>query len=108
MPDISNDNQAYDRARKRVEDLRGFYMHVLSYLSVNLGLFILDMMTPGGPWFFWPLVGWGILVLLHGATVLMNGSLFDERWEERKIRQFMERDRERLRGPPRPPRPLIP
>ncbi|MGZ3461129.1 MAG: 2TM domain-containing protein [Archangium sp.] len=108
MPDIRNDPQAYERANKRVEDLSGFYMHLLVYLVINLGLFLIDVLTPGGPWFYWPLIGWGTVVLLHGVTVLLQGSLFTERWKERKVRQLMERDRERPGGPPRPPLPQAP
>lgn len=108
MPDIRNDNQAYARAHKRVEALRGFYMHLLVYLSVCLGLFLLDMLTPSGRWFFWPAIGWGMFVLVHGVSLLMEGSLLGERWEQRKIRQFMEKDRDRSGGPPRPPQPLAP
>lgn len=108
MPDIRNDNQAYERAHKRVGEIRDFYMHLLSYLAINIGLFAIDMLTGGGTWFFWPLIGWGVVVLLHGMTVLLGGSLFIERWEERKVRQLMNRDRERPGGPPRPPQPLAP
>ncbi|WP_052518266.1 2TM domain-containing protein [Archangium violaceum] len=108
MPDIKNDNPSYERAHKRVEELRGFYMHLLVYLAVSLGLFLLDQLSPGEPWFFWPVISWGIFVLIHGATVLLDGSFLGERWEERKTRQLMERDRERSGGPPRPPQPLAP
>jgi hypothetical protein len=106
MSDISSDKQAYERAHKRVEELREFYVHVLVYLVVNLGLFLIDLLTPGGPWFFWPLIGWGVFLVVHGATLLLEGSLLGERWEERKTRQFMER--ERSRRPPRPPQPMSP
>ncbi len=108
MPDITNDNQAYERAHKRVEELRGFYMHLLMYVAVSLGLFFIDLLSPGGPWFFWPVIGWGIFVVVHGVSLLMEGTLLGDRWEERKIRQFMARDRERQGGPPRPPQPLAP
>ncbi|HEX5749555.1 MAG TPA: 2TM domain-containing protein [Archangium sp.] len=108
MPEPDKNNQAYERAHKRVVTLRDFYMHFMWYLVVNLGLFAIDMATPGGPWFYWPLIGWGIVVMMHGFSVLMEGSFFSERWEERKTRQLMERDRERTGGPPRPPRPLAP
>lgn len=101
MADPRNDDPAYERARKRVEDLSGFYMHLLVYLVVNLGLFLIDMLTPGGPWFYWPLIGWGIGVLLHALGVFLEGSQFSQRWEERKIRQLMDKERSR-----RPPRPL--
>lgn len=106
MPDPRNEDPAYERAQKRVKELSGFYMHLLTYLAVNLGLFLLDVLTPGGPWFYWPLIGWGVVVLMHGINVAFTGSLFSQRWEERKIRQLMERDR--TRRPPRPPQPLAP
>lgn len=106
MSETRKNDPAYERARKRVEDLRGFYMHLLVYFVVNLGLFLLDTLTPGGPWFYWPLIGWGIGLLLHTVSVLLEGSQFSQGWEERKIHQLM--DRERSRRPPRPPRPLAP
>lgn len=106
MTEPRPDDPTYTRARKRVEELRGFYMHLLTYLIINLGLFLIDVLTPGGPWFYWPLIGWGVVVLLHGINVLLAGSLFSERWQERKVRQYMER--ERPRGPPQPPQPQAP
>ncbi|WP_375772555.1 2TM domain-containing protein [Archangium gephyra] len=108
MADPQNDNQAYERAHKRVVALRDFYMHLMWYVALSLGLFAIDMLTPGGPWFFWPVVGWGIFVLVHGVSLVLEGSVLSDKWEERKTRQFMEKDRERLGGPPRPPRPLAP
>jgi hypothetical protein len=108
MPDLENDKQAYERAHKRVTALRDFYMHLMWYLVVNLGLFAIDAATPGGPWFFWPLIGWGVVVVMHALAVLLEGFVFSERWEERKTRQYMERDKDRLGGPPRPPQPLAP
>jgi hypothetical protein len=112
MPDIDNDKQSYERAHKRVEELRGFYMHLMTYVAISIGLFFIDRMSPGGPWFFWPVIGWGIFMVLHGATVVMGGSFLGQEWEERKVRQLMNRerarDRERPGGPPRPPQPLAP
>jgi hypothetical protein len=105
MREDSEEAQAYKRARKRVEELRDFYTHVVVYVVVNLGLFFISRLTGGGNWFLWPLLGWGIALLLHGVTVLLGGS-FSERWETRKIRQYMER--ERTRGGPRPPQPQAP
>lgn len=39
---------------------RKFYEHLRSYLIVNAILFLLDIFTSGGVWFYWPLFGWGI------------------------------------------------
>ena len=106
MSDDRNHDQAYARARKRIEDLRGFYTHVAMYLAVNLGLFILNMVTnPQALWFFWPLIGWGIAVLIHGIALLLEGPL-TRKWEERKLAELMEKERSRWR--PQPPRPQAP
>ena len=82
--------RAYQRAKKRVADLRGFYIHLMVYLVVNLGLFAINMLTsPGSLWFYWPLIGWGIAVVIN-ALVVFSGGLFDNAWEERKIHELME------------------
>jgi hypothetical protein len=90
------DEQArYERARKRVEEIRGFYTHLLTYVLVNLGLFILNLVTsPGEFWFFWPLFGWGIGVLAHGASVFGPRRFWGPEWEERKIKELMKKGRD--------------
>lgn len=104
MPENQNDTQLYERARKRVEELRGFYSHLAIYLVVNLGLLLVNLATNRHAlWFFWPLIGWGIAVLIHATTVILGGSV-GTRWEERKTRQLVERERSRWQ-PPRPHAP---
>ena len=90
------DEQArYERARKRVEDIRAFYIHLLTYVIVNLGLFILNLVTsPRSFWFFWPLFGWGIGVLAHALSVFGPGRFWGSEWEERKIKELMKKDQE--------------
>lgn len=74
-----------DQLREYVEALRGFYVHLAIYLVVNLMLFLIDMLTPGGPWFFWPLFGWGIAVLINAVAVFMTGRVFGADWMNRKV-----------------------
>jgi hypothetical protein len=74
-----------------VEDLRGFYSHLIMFVLVNALLFVVDVLTPGGWWFYWPLFGWGIGVGIHAMSVFVGGP-FGSQWEQRKIRQLMERD----------------
>jgi len=101
MPDDKHDDPAYERARKRVEELRGFYTHLGVYLAIMLGLFLINILAnPRVLWFLWPAIGWGVFVLFHGVTVWLEGGV-GRRWEERKTRQFMER--ERSRWGPQPP-----
>lgn len=106
MPDEKSGDPAYERARKRVEELREFYVHLGIYLAVTLGLFLINMLTsPRVLWFLWPAIGWGVIVLFHGVNVWLSGSI-GRRWEERKTRQLMER--ERSRWGPQPPQPRAP
>jgi hypothetical protein len=47
--------------RKRSE----FYAHMWSYIIVNTALLLIDIFTPGGWWFQWALLGWGIGLAFH-------------------------------------------
>ena len=42
-----------------------FYANVWSYIIVNSAIFLIDVFTPGGWWFQWPLLGWGIGLAFH-------------------------------------------
>ncbi|MCO5185253.1 MAG: 2TM domain-containing protein [Anaerolineae bacterium] len=81
----------YQRAKERVEALKGFYVHLAVYVIVNLFLFLLNIFTsPDNLWFYWPLLGWGIALGFHAVSVFGSGSRFGSDWEEKKIREIME------------------
>ncbi|MGG4264363.1 2TM domain-containing protein [Peribacillus simplex] len=83
----------YLRAKKRVENLKAFYIHLTVYVLVNVMFFVINLLSdPGYWWFFYPLGGWGIGVLVHGITTFAHGS-FGSEWEERKIKEYMEKDK---------------
>ena len=83
----------HQRAKKRVEALRGFYVHFSVYVLVNLFLFLLNIITsPAYLWFFLPLLGWGIGVIAHALSVFGSGRLFGAGWEEKKIREIVEKE----------------
>jgi len=89
------DEQAtkYQRAKKRVETLKGFYVHLGVYVTVNLLLFLINMIvSPDLLWFIWPLMGWGIAIVLHAFRVFGPGQRLGADWEERKIREIMENE----------------
>lgn len=61
---------------------------------VNLCLFIINMASDRHDlWFQWVLIIWGIFVVLETVSVFGFRPLFDQDWEERKIREYMERER---------------
>ncbi len=89
---ISEDR--YLKAQKRVEDLKGFYGNLTSYLVVNTGLMILNLITsPDRLWFIYPLLGWGIGVVLHGMSVFNYMPFLNRDWEEKKIQELMNKEK---------------
>jgi hypothetical protein len=86
------DERLYREARKRVRRKRKFYSHVLSYVAVGIFLtFINWYSTPGRWWVQWVWLGWGVGIFFHGVSLFRRNILFGDEWEERKIREEMER-----------------
>ena len=85
-----NDQEIYERARKRVNELKDFYTHLMVYVLVIGFLLVINLVvSPGFLWVIFPAGGWGIGLGIHAFTVWMDGP-FGRQWEERKIRQLME------------------
>ena len=40
----------------------------------------------------YPLAGWGIGIVIHALTTFPVG-IFGKEWEERKIKEYMEKDK---------------
>ncbi len=94
----TNDQERYARAKQRVEILQGFYVHAIVFVIVNLGLAAYNLaMNPDRIWFIYVLGGWGIGLVAHGVYALGSGRFLGEAWQERKIREEMDRDLRRSR-----------
>jgi hypothetical protein len=94
MVTVPEDQDAYRRARRRVREIRGFYVHVAVFVTVNFLLHLINFVaTPKVYWAFWPLVGWGIGLLAHGLAAYRWMPFLGKDWEERKIRELMDKDR---------------
>jgi hypothetical protein len=88
------DQEAYNRAKKRVRQIKGFYIHATVYVAVNVLLIAINLATsPRQIWFFWPLVGWGIGLAAHGLSVFGLGGFLGADWEERKIKEIVDKHR---------------
>ena len=89
-------DEGYQAAKDRVEEIKGFYVHLFIYIVVNIGLILLDVLTsPYNLWFYWPLLGWGIGIVAHATSVFGIKGILGKDWEERKIKEIMEKDKER-------------
>ena len=87
-------DERYEKAKKRVEDLKKFYGNVVTYVAINIVLIIINLVTsPGKLWFYWVTIFWGIAILLHASRVfILRGKFLGEEWEEKKIRELMEKE----------------
>ena len=92
---MDQEQQRYQRAHARVQALKGFYTHATAYVLVNVALFVINLVTGGGWWFYWPLVFWGIGLGVHALMVFGLGGRFGQDWEERKTRELMAKDQQR-------------
>ena len=86
--------ERYLKAQKRVEDLKGFYGNLTSYIIVNICLIILNLATSSSHlWFFYPLLGWGIGVVFHAMSVFNYMPFLNREWEEKKIKELMNKEK---------------
>ena len=105
MEQIDNFQQdkAYRRAKKRVKDLKEFYKHFLVYFLVNaifIGRRIYKDIDQGDTlveaftdqrnydFFFW----WGMGLIIHAASVFIAPNILNKDWEERKIKEQMDKN----------------
>ncbi|WP_249595323.1 2TM domain-containing protein [Peribacillus frigoritolerans] len=85
---------SYENARKRVRELKLLYVHLVWYISVNVMLIFINMMTSSGSWWFiYPLMGWGMGIVAHSLFTLVL-SRWGKEWEEKKIKEYLTKDNE--------------
>jgi hypothetical protein len=85
--------EAYEKAKKRVEAKIGFYIHLAVYVGVNVLLIIINLSTsPGCLWFKWPLLGWGIGLFFHGMSIFLFSGRRLREAKERMIEEEMKRE----------------
>ena len=88
IDEIVPDDRLRERAVKRLKKRRDFYGHLLVYFMVNAFLIAIWAMTSdhGFFWPIFPLVGWGIGVVMNAWDVFRI-----EEFDERQIHREVER-----------------
>lgn len=89
-------SESYQRAKKRVKELKDFYEHLSAYVMVIGILFVINLFTGiSSPWFLVVAFFWGVFGLgIHAYTTFDPFKMrFDKAWEERKIRELMAEER---------------
>ncbi|WP_027376823.1 2TM domain-containing protein [Kaistella palustris] len=95
MENFNEDNIKYLEAKKRVKRLKGFYIHALVYALVNL-LIIAQGVQTGSSLYsintYWTAIFWGVGLLGHAASVFLPNMVMGKDWEEKKIRELMDKN----------------
>jgi two-component system LytT family sensor kinase len=87
-------DEALRRARRRVHQLRGFYSSLFIYVVIIALLAVLNVVTDSSYlWVGWVALFWGLGIAFHAYSVFVSQGPFGREWEERKIRELMERER---------------
>ena len=92
------------RARQRVSQLKGFYIHLTVYIIINLFIIVTSVvgrLSYGGDFWdafftfgtFSTAIFWGIGLAFHAAKTFGFNPFFSKDWEERQIQKYMEEDR---------------
>lgn len=93
------DQMRFDRAQKRVKKISGFYKHLIVYLIINAVHITMKAVNPdkGEEFFTFSTFSlaffWGIGLLMHALSTFGPGAVLGSDWEERKIREIMDREK---------------
>lgn len=88
-----NEQLAYKRAKKKVQEIKGFYLNLMCYcLIIPILVYINLTYSPGFHWFWFSALGWGTGVLFHGISAFNVIPFLGCDWEERKMREFMQQE----------------
>lgn len=105
----NSEKKKLDKARLRVAEIKGFYIHLIVYFIINTTLLIIKIVgtsyygeTFMGPiWHFstfaaWIL--WGIGLALHGVVTFSKNPFIGKRWEQRQIEKFIEEEKRKAKN----------
>lgn len=89
-----NTDVKYIEAKKKVKEMKGFYIHLFVYIIVNMFL-ISRNVQQGDPLNdidnYWTAIFWGVGVLVHAIRVFVPNVILGRDWEERKTRELMDK-----------------
>lgn len=93
-----DEQRRIERVMKKVKGIKGFYKHLAAYIIVNIFLLVAQWRNPDpGEVFlsfetFSTAIFWGLGLGLHAFGVFGTDAIFGSNWEDRKIREIMDKD----------------
>lgn len=93
------DQDKYKRAKKRIEELKGFYMHLSIYTIINAVILVNIYLHADDFWqwhHFVTLFGWGIGLGFHATKTFGFNPFFGKKWEEKQIQKYIDEDQKEM------------
>jgi hypothetical protein len=98
------EEKRYLKAQKRLKEIKGFYMNLFWYLIVNvIWVLVIINLNAEDSFLQYGFLGkgyglianvlfWGIGLFIHWFVVFGRHLTFSKRWEERKIKELIDKD----------------
>lgn len=93
-------DEKYIKAKKKVRSIKVFYIHLAGYF-ILVALLLYNIYILEGEYkdfFLWFnltfLVSWTIFIVIHGWCVFRGRIFFKKSWEDKKIKEFLEKEEE--------------
>ncbi len=88
------EEQKYTQAKKRVEKIKGFYIHTFVTIIVIAFLIFINLrFSQEFHWFWFPLFGMGLGLFFHWLGVFGSHLLFGKDWEKKQIEKYMDNNK---------------
>lgn len=86
-----NERDKLALAKRKVEAMTGFYMHLATFVAVMTLLLIINVVASGGWWVQWPFLGWIIGIAGHGWAVFGETPNVIRQWQMSKIEELKQK-----------------
>ena len=98
MENITEKDIKYLEAKKRVKRIKGFYTHLVVYVVVNVFIISQNLRLKTELDYanidnYWTALFWGVGLLGHGLSVFLPNFILGNNWEEKKIRELMNKNK---------------
>ena len=90
MTTTMSEEEIYEEAKKTVETKRKFYRELVAYVVVSILLVIIWAFPAGGgfPWFWFPIGGWGLFLIIKFFNVFVLPKGGDRAAIEKEVKKI--------------------
>jgi len=92
---MEKNTDAYRIAEEKVEARMLLYKHLAAFVTVNLLLCLINLICNGRiSWSLWPILGWGMLIVIHASYVVFHTQGLKESMIERELKKEEKQKKE--------------